>query len=65
MVVTIVYGEPVAGDSRIAARESDRRALIVGPVVLIALVLMLGLYIPGPLRVALASAARSLGDSIP
>jgi len=65
MVVTIVYGEPVARDSRIAARESDRRALIVGPALLTALVLMLGLYIPGPLRVALASAAKSLGDSIP
>lgn len=65
MVVNIVFGEPIAADSHRAAHVSDRRATIIGPALLTALVLMLGLYIPAPLRTALASAARSLGGQIP
>ena len=65
MVVNIVYGEPITVDSHRAARGSHRRATIIGPAILTALVLMLGLYIPAPLRTALASAAKSLGDQIP
>jgi hydrogenase-4 component F len=46
-----------------AARES--RWLIASPVALAALVLMLGVYIPGPLREVLARAAAALGGSAP
>ncbi len=55
---------PAAGAvAAAAARES--RWLVASPLALAALVLMLGLYIPGPLRAVLARAAAALGGSVP
>jgi len=56
---TIENGEAPAP----AARES--RWLVASPLALAALVLMLGFYIPGPLRQVLARAAAALGGSVP
>ena len=61
MILDVVWGEPL--DPSGPARE--RVSLIGGPLALAALVLMLGLYLPGPLRLALSEAARALGGSTP
>ena len=61
MILDVVYGTP-AGSIE-PARETP--ALIVGPIVLAVLVLMLGLYLPAPLRVLLGQAARALGGEAP
>jgi hypothetical protein len=39
--------------------------LVAGPIALAVAVLMLGLYIPAPLRDVLARAATALGGSVP
>jgi hydrogenase-4 component F len=62
MILDIVWGEPIA-PSTPPARENI--ALIAGPLVLAAAVLMLGLYLPPPLRAVLSEAARALGGSAP
>jgi hydrogenase-4 component F len=61
LVLDSVYGHPVepAGP----AKESP--ALLGGPIALAALVLMLGVYLPPPLRAFLEQAARALGGSTP
>ncbi|MBX6331915.1 MAG: hydrogenase [Gemmatimonadaceae bacterium] len=61
LVLEMALGEAPAGAERV--RES--RWLLVGPTVLAALVLMLGVYIPGPLQNALARAAVALGGGAP
>jgi hydrogenase-4 component F len=61
VILGVVYGESAAGGRDF--RESF--ALVAGPVALTGLVLMLGLHVPGPLRVVLAEAARSLGGTTP
>ena len=48
-----------------AKRVRESRWLVVGPVALAAAVLMLGLYLPAPLRAALAGAAAGLGGGSP
>ena len=68
MIISIVFGDTHgtaggAGESIAPARESGW--LIAGPIGLAALVLMLGVYIPAPLRDSLAQAARLLGGSAP
>ena len=61
MILDVVWGEPI--EPGLPARESV--ALIGGPLALAALVLMLGLYLPAPLRVVLGTAARALGGATP
>ena len=69
LLLEVAMGEPGPGGvdspapSAPAARES--RWLIASPAALAALVLMLGVYIPGPLRAVLARAATALGGSAP
>ena len=61
LVLGMSLGEPAPGVAPV--RESAW--LLVGPLVLGAAVLMLGVYLPGPLRDALAGAAVGLGGSVP
>lgn len=64
MMLEMVYGEPApAGESD--RLRGERPWLLAGPLTLAALLLMLGLYIPVPLREALARAATALGGSAP
>jgi hydrogenase-4 component F len=67
LVLGIVLGEPPAPTGRhvgaVPVRES--RWLLAGPVALAAIVLMLGFYIPGPLRDVLTRAAMALGGTGP
>jgi len=66
LVLGIVFGEPPAprrDPGAAAVRES--RWLVAGPVALAAIVLMLGFYIPGPLRDVLTRAAMALGGTAP
>jgi hydrogenase-4 component F len=61
LVLGIALGEPPPGV--VPVRESPW--LVVGPVVLAAAVLMLGVYVPGPLHDVLARAAVALGGRGP
>jgi hydrogenase-4 component F len=61
MILDVAYGTPIETGG--PARET--LPLIGGPLVLAALVLMLGLYLPAPLRAVLGRAARALGGSAP
>jgi hydrogenase-4 component F len=61
MILDVVYGTPDAD----AEPVRERFTLIAGPVVLTAIVLMLGLYLPAPMRDLLGQAARALGGSAP
>lgn len=61
LVLDLALGPPAQSATRF--RESPW--MVVGPFVLAAAVLMLGVYIPGPLRETLAAAAAMLGGSIP
>ena len=47
------------------AAAAESRWLVASPLALAALVLMLGFYIPGPLRAVLARAAAALGGAVP
>ena len=61
LVLGIALGEPEPGT--VPVRESSW--LVAGPVALAAVVLMLGVYIPGPLHDVLARAAAALGGTAP
>jgi hydrogenase-4 component F len=61
MILDVAYGTPI--ETGEPARET--LSLVGGPLVLAALVLMLGLYLPLPLRALLGQAARALGGSAP
>jgi hydrogenase-4 component F len=61
LVLGMALGEPAPGTVRV--RESPW--LVAGPVALAAVVLMLGVYIPGPLQDALTRAAIALGGRGP
>ncbi len=61
MILDVAYGTPMENGE--PARET--LSLVGGPLVLAALVLMLGLYLPAPLRAFLGQAARALGGSAP
>ncbi len=67
MILEIVQGVPNAERSAVEAdtQLSEHRWLVVAPAALALAVLMLGVYIPGPLASALASAARALGGVAP
>jgi hydrogenase-4 component F len=61
MILDVAYG--TSAETAEPARE--KFTLIAGPVALMAIVLMLGLYLPEPLRDLLGQAARALGGSAP
>lgn len=61
MLLAVVYGEPAAGARPLA----ETAPLVTGPLTLLALVLLLGLWIPSPLRDVLAAASHALGGSPP
>jgi hydrogenase-4 component F len=61
MILDVAYGEPREGVE--PARETF--PLLAGPVGLGLLVLLLGVYLPAPLRLMLAEAARALGGTAP
>ncbi|HEV8447163.1 MAG TPA: proton-conducting transporter membrane subunit [Gemmatimonadaceae bacterium] len=63
MLLGVVFGARTAGVDENPERESAW--LVAGPLALAAIVLVLGVYIPGPLRLTLADAARLLGGSAP
>jgi hydrogenase-4 component F len=63
MLLGVVFGERAGNGDEKAGRESAW--LITGPLVLATIVLLLGVYIPGPLRVSLVDAARLLGGGPP
>jgi hydrogenase-4 component F len=65
MLLGIVFGEPVVDEEKEAGRRLESGWLIAGPLALAALILLLGVYIPLPLRVSLADAARALGGGAP
>lgn len=69
MIIDIVYGEPAGGEPAGADDElssgAERPSFVVGPAILASIVLMLGLYIPAPLRAAIGRAAASLGGTTP
>jgi hydrogenase-4 component F len=66
MLLGVVYGGR-EGERGAGEAESGRDSvwLVSGPLALAAIVLMLGVYIPAPLRASLADAARMLGGSAP
>lgn len=61
MILDVAYGTPVEN----AEPAKETAALVAGPLVLAMLVLMLGLYLPAPLRALLGQAARALGGAGP
>lgn len=65
MLIGAVFGEPRADEGDTIGRSSESPWLVSGPLVLAGLVLMLGVYIPGPLRESLGAAARLVGGSTP
>ena len=67
MILEIAFGVPVplALGSRSDGLVGEQTWLVVGPIVLAALVLLLGVYIPAPLNAALTGAAAALGGHAP
>jgi formate hydrogenlyase subunit 3/multisubunit Na+/H+ antiporter MnhD subunit len=65
MLLEMVYsaGSP-SGDATNGERH-EPAWLVAGPVALMAVVLILGLHLPAPLRDVLARAAADLGGSVP
>ena len=61
VVLRLALGEPAPGSVRV--RESAW--LVAAPAALAATVLMLGVFIPGPLQQLLLRAATSLGGAAP
>jgi hydrogenase-4 component F len=61
LILEMSLGSPEPGV--VPVRES--RWLVIGPIALAAIVLLLGVYIPGPLNDVLARAAVALGGSAP
>jgi hydrogenase-4 component F len=66
MILELAYGTPEpAAAGRTPRAAGEHRSLLVAPIALVALVLMLGVYIPPPLAAALARAASALGGQAP
>jgi hydrogenase-4 component F len=62
LLLGVALGEPPPG-TKTPARESAW--LVAGPLALAAIVLMLGVYVPGPLHDVLSQAATALGGRAP
>ena len=66
MLIGAVFGDPRSTGNDDAIRSgAESPWLVAGPLVLTAVVLMLGVYIPGPLRGSIGAAARLLGGDVP
>ncbi len=67
LILGIVLGEPPPAPTgeRAPGAVKESSWLVVGPVALAAIVLMLGVYIPGPLQEMLTRAAMALGGRGP
>jgi hydrogenase-4 component F len=68
MMLELVYGTPRTrnGTARtVPPFGAERAELIAGPAVLAGLLLLLGVYIPGPVAAAVGAAARALGGNGP
>jgi hydrogenase-4 component F len=65
MILRVVFGERPDGEGDDDEPRRESAWLVTGPLALAALVLLLGVYIPAPVRAALADAARSLGGQAP
>lgn len=66
MLIGAVFGEPrAAGDDDVMQTSAESPWLVAGPILLTAIVLMLGLYIPPPLRSSVGAAASLLGGAGP
>ena len=64
MILEMVYGNREAAAGR-SEHGEERKWLVVAPLALAAIVLLLGVYIPRPLSMALAAAAATLGGAAP
>ena len=67
MILEIAFGIPAlpAAAERSARGVGERTWLVLAPAALAALVLLLGVYVPAPLAIALAGAAAALGGRAP
>jgi hydrogenase-4 component F len=65
LVLGMALGEPTPGPHGVPGRVRESAWLVASPIALAAVVLMLGLYIPGPLHEALTAAAAALGGAAP
>jgi hydrogenase-4 component F len=65
MLLGVVFGERASGDEGNGSAPPESPWLVSGPLALAAIVLLLGVYIPAPLRESLADAARMLGGGVP
>jgi hydrogenase-4 component F len=63
MIVGVLYGEPL--DAPTDEAVGEHASSVIGPTVLACLVLLLGVYIPAPLRAVIGRAASSLGGAAP
>ena len=61
----LILGMSLGAPESAAARARESRWLVFGPVALAGAVLLLGVYVPGPLQSALARAAVALGGQAP
>jgi hydrogenase-4 component F len=62
-ILEVLYAAPAQPDAPAPARSSAW--LLAGPLGLAAVVTLLGVYLPGPLRAALADAAQALSGTVP
>lgn len=60
-ILDVAYGKP----DQPSEPATESLSLVAGPVALALIVLMLGLYLPAPLRALLGQAAKTLGGSAP
>ena len=60
-ILAVFHGRPSGG----ALRGGEDRWLLTGPVLLAGAVLLLGVYLPGPMGRALSGAAAALGGTSP
>jgi hydrogenase-4 component F len=65
MLLRVVFGERPGGGGGHDESQRDSAWLVSGPLALATIVLLLGVYIPAPLRASLVDAARMLGGSAP
>lgn len=65
MIVDILFGDVLADEGADVRRNRERASSVVGPTLVAGVVLLLGIYIPEPLRAAIARAAATLGGVAP
>jgi hydrogenase-4 component F len=65
MLLDVVFGERAGNGDGDGPPGRESAWLVTGPLALAAIVLVLGVYIPEPLRASLVEAARMLGGGPP